>query len=178
VEINKLQVSRNSIDKPTRMEPRIESLIEKKLVGKRIRMSFSNNKTFELWRNFMPGRKEITNPIGTELYSAEVYSSTYFEKFNPDSEFDKWAAIEVSDYDSVPPEMETITFPAGLYAVFLHKGPASTGPVTYQYIFGTWLPGSDFLLDDRPHFAVMGEKYKSDDPDSEEEIWIPVKSRK
>jgi AraC family transcriptional regulator len=34
---------------------------------------------------------------------------------------------------------------------------------------------SAFLLDDRPHFAVMGAKYKSEDPSSEEEIWIPIK---
>ena len=43
------------------MEPRIETLFEKKLVGKRIRTLFSNNKTFELWSNFMPKRKEIPN---------------------------------------------------------------------------------------------------------------------
>jgi AraC family transcriptional regulator len=62
-----------------------------------------------------------------------------------------------------------------MYAVFIHKGPASKGPETYNYIFGTWLPGSDYILDSRPHFALMGEKYKNDDPASEEEIWIPVK---
>jgi AraC family transcriptional regulator len=30
-------------------------------------------------------------------------------------------------------------------------------------------------LDQRPHVEVMGEKYKNNDPDSEEEIWIPIK---
>ena len=58
---------------------------------------------------------------------------------------------------------------------FLHRGPASEGMKTYQYIFQTWLPVSGYRLDDRPHFAVMGEKYKKEDPDSEEEIWVPVK---
>jgi AraC family transcriptional regulator len=38
-----------------------------------------------------------------------------------------------------------------------------------------WLPDSGFELDNRPHFAVMGEKYKRDDDASEEEIWIPVR---
>ena len=159
------------------MVPRIEILAEKKLVGKRIKMSFSHNKTVDLWRSFMPRRNEICNKVGSELYSLEVYDSLFFDKFNPEKEFDKWAAIEVKDYDTVPEEMETITLAHGLYAVFIHKGPASTGPKTYEYIFSTWLPGSDFLLDNRPHFAVMGEKYKKEDADSEEEVWIPIKSK-
>ena len=123
----------------------------------------------------MPVRREIKNIIGKELYSIEVYETLYFNNYNPEKEFDKWAAVEVTDFETVPEDMETLISPRGLYAVFLHKGAASKGPETYQYIFGTWLPASDFLLDDRPHFAVMGEKYKNDDPDSEEEVWIPVK---
>lgn len=39
----------------------------------------------------------------------------------------------------------------------------------------TWLPASDYNLDNRPHFEVLGEKYKNNDPTSEEEIWIPIK---
>jgi len=158
-----------------RMEPRIELLAEKKLIGMRVQMSFANNKTTGLWSGFMPRRKEIKNNTGTELYSAELYPPTFFYEFNPVAEFEKWAAIEVTDFEMIPEGMETIIFPAGLYAVFLHKGPASKGPDTYRYIFETWLPGSNFDLDQRPHFAVMGEKYKQNNEDSEEEIWIPVK---
>jgi AraC family transcriptional regulator len=157
------------------LEPRIEILPEKKFVGKRINMSFSNNKTRELWRSFMPVRREIKNIIGMELYSIEVYEPLYFNNYNPEKEFDKWATVEVTDFEKVPDDMDTLILPRGLYAVFIHKGAAGKGPETYQYIFGTWLPASDFQLDDRPHFAVMGEKYKNDDPDSEEEVWIPVK---
>ena len=138
-------------------------------------MSFSDNKTRELWSSFMPRRKEIKNNIGSELYSIEVYEPLYFNNFNPEKEFDKWAAVEVIDFETVPDDMETLTSPSGLYAVFIHKGSADKAPETYRYIFGTWLPASDFLLDVRPHFAVMGEKYKNDNPDWEEEVWISVK---
>jgi AraC family transcriptional regulator len=123
----------------------------------------------------MPRRKEIKNNIGPELYSVELYEPDFFENFNPQREFEKWAAIEVTDFDSVPAGMETFNSPAGLYAIFLYKGAASKGAETYRYIFGKWLPDSDFILDERPHFAVMGEKYKNEDPDSEEDLWIPVK---
>jgi AraC family transcriptional regulator len=140
-------------------------------------MSLSVNKTRELWQNFMPRRKEIQNKIGTELYSIEIFTPSYWNEFDPHAEFEKWAAVEVTDFRSIPDEMETITLPEGLYAVFLHKGLASSGPETSEYIFRIWLPNSDFSLDNRPHLAVMGEKYKNDDPNSEEDIWIPIRPK-
>ncbi|MFZ6013554.1 MAG: GyrI-like domain-containing protein [Bacteroidota bacterium] len=159
------------------MTPRIETLTEKKLIGTRTAMSFAENKTGELWRSFMPRRKEIMNAIGRELYSINIYSLSFFYQFNPTTPFEKWAAIEVTDFSVIPHAMETITLAGGLYAVFLHKGAASTGPKTFQYIFSTWLPNSDYMLDDRPHFELLGEKYKNEDPASEEEIWIPIKHK-
>jgi AraC family transcriptional regulator len=159
------------------MKPRIENLIEKKIVGKRITTSFSVNKTTELWQSFMPNRKEIKNNIGSELYSIEVYPESHFANFSPANEFEKWAGIAVTDFLSVPHDMETIVIPNGLYAVFIHKGPASNGNETYRYIFTDWLPKSEYTLENRPHFAVMGEKYKHEDPTSEEEIWIPIKNK-
>ncbi|MEH0154051.1 GyrI-like domain-containing protein [Limibacter armeniacum] len=159
------------------MKPRIEMLSEKQIVGNKISMSFADNKTYKLWSGFMPRRKEITNSVNALLFSVEVYDPTYFNEFDPTKEFEKWAAVEVSDTSDIPEGMETLTLPAGKYAVFIHKGPASEGPRTYQYIFQTWLPNSEYLLDDRPHFALMGEKYKNEDPSSEEEIWVPIREK-
>lgn len=157
------------------IEHRIEILKEKKLVGKHIRMSFTNNRTKKLWQSFMPFKKEIKNSMSQELFSVEVFDDSFFIDFNHDNEFEKWAAVEVSNYESVPYNMETLILPEGKYAVFIHKGAASEGPKTYQYIFLNWLPASEYIIDNRPHFALMGEKYKGEDPDSEEEIWIPIK---
>lgn len=159
------------------MGPRIEILDQKKFVGMRAVMSFSANKTFELWREFMPARTGIRNCVGNTLYSIENYPPHFFDNFDAAGEFEKWAAIEVTDFNSIPDRMESFVISAGQYAVFLHKGPASEGQKTYEYIFMNWLPGSGFELDDRPHFAAMGEKYRHEDPESEEEIWIPVRQR-
>ncbi len=159
------------------MEPRIEILNEKKLVGKRLTMSFSNNRTGDLWRSFMTGRQEIKNNIGTELYSVQIYTPLFFDKFDPSTEFEKWATMEVTDFHTIPNDMYTFTLTKGLYAVFLYKGPASAATKTFQYIIGTWLPNSDYILDNRPHFEILGEKYKNEDPGSEEEIWIPIKPK-
>ena len=158
-------------------QPTIVTAQEKKLVGKRMRMSLSDNKTGELWRHFLPRRREIRHYTGTALYSVEVYDDQYFAHFEPANGFEKWAALEVTEFAAIPEGLEPITLPGGLYAVFVHQGPASAGRETYRYIFGTWLPESEYLLDNRPHFAVMGEKYRNEDPGSEEEIWIPIKPR-
>lgn len=157
------------------LEPRIDTLQEKILIGKRLKMSFANNRTGELWRSFMPMRKKVSDTVGTELYSMQIYRPGFFEPFDPQAEFEKWAAIEVGNIDNIPEDLEVITLPQGIYAVFLYKGAASQGASAYQYIFSTWLPNSPYTLDSRPHFEILGEKYKNEDPDSEEEIWIPIK---
>ena len=158
------------------MTPRIETLNEKKIAGIRLTMSFANYKVGELWKSFMPRRKEITNNLTNELISLAVYKPTHFANFNPTNEFERWAAVEVTDFDNLPNEMETFVLLSGLYAVFDYKG-LSTDNSIFQYILGTWLPNSDYVLDDRPHFEVLGDKYKNNDPTSEEEIWIPVKTK-
>ncbi len=160
------------------MTPRLEKIDAKKLIGHKINMCFANNKTGQLWQGFMAKRKEILNTTGAELYSVEIYKDTdFFKTFDPTKEFEKWAAVNVTDFDNVPATMETLIIPAGDYAVFHYKGKPSEAAGTYQYILNQWLPSSGFILDKRPHFALMGEKYKGEDPDSEEEFWIPIKKR-
>jgi len=43
------------------MKPRIENITKKYLIGMRIKMTLANNKTSELWQQFMPRPKEIKN---------------------------------------------------------------------------------------------------------------------
>ncbi|HLP21243.1 MAG TPA: GyrI-like domain-containing protein, partial [Chitinophagales bacterium] len=157
------------------MTPEIKTTSEKKLIGKRITTTIAKNEAPVLWGGFMPRRKEITNALNSDLYSVEVFAVGFFKAFNPNAEFEKWAAVEVSDFETVPDGMETLTIHAGLYAVFIHKGRDSEALKTFGYIFNTWLPASEYVIDDRPHFEVMGEKYKRDNPESEEEVWVPVK---
>lgn len=156
------------------MSPRIEILPEKKLIGKRLEMSLANNKTHLLWQSFMPRRAEIQNPLSPELFAVQIYESNYFEAFNPNAVFEKWATVEVADFDNIPTEMESFTLPSGLYAVFELKGYDTA---IFDYIFRTWIPNSKYDLDNRPHFEILGAKYKKDDANSEEEIWIPIKEK-
>jgi len=159
------------------MIPGIVTLSEKKLIGKRMKMSLVNNSTVELWRSFMSKRSEIQNKLSSDLYSVQVYDDLYFDNFDPNKEFEKWATIEVKDFETIPDGMESFVLPGGLYAVFLHKGSRKDNS-TFQFIFTTWLPNSGFLLDHRPHFEVLGEKYKNEDPGSEEDLWIPIRANR
>lgn len=155
-------------------EPKIELVAEKKLIGKRLTMSHIENKTPELWRSFMPRRIEIKNKRNADFISMQVnHAPLDLRQFNPATKFEKWAVVEVTSFDEVPAEMETFVLPAGLYAIFHYKG-LSTDTSIFKYIFSEWLPNSGYKLDHRPHFEILGEKYKNGDPDSEEDLFIPV----
>ncbi|RYZ20845.1 MAG: AraC family transcriptional regulator [Chitinophagaceae bacterium] len=157
-------------------EPRIETIGEKKLAGRCLEMSFSHNRTFELWTMFMPKRRHFRNAVSEHLYSLQVYPGTdFFRSFDPKRTFTKWALLEVADHYELPEGMEPFVLPGGAYAVFDFRGTSAQAQTAFQYIYGEWLPASGYELDDRPHFELLGDKYRREDPQSEEEIWIPVR---
>ena len=155
------------------MNPRIEKLKEKKLLGYHLKMSLTNNLTGQLWGQFGPKIKAIKNKMSEDKISMQIYEPSYFQNFDPSNEFEKWTTVEVENFDEIPEGMETFILEEGTYAVFDYKG-SSTDNAIYQYIFWKWLPNAPYLIDDRPHFEVLGKNYKNNDPNSEEEIWIPI----
>lgn len=157
------------------MNFRIENLREKKLIVLSQKMSIADNKTFLLWNLFMKRKDEIQNTIGSDLYSIQIYKKDYFQIFKPENEFIKMAGIEVNSYEIIPKMLETYILNSGKYAVFQYIGNPNNGHEAFQYIFQKWLPNSGFTLDNRPHFEILGSKYKNNNNESEEEIWIPIK---
>lgn len=157
---------------------RIEQIDLKQIIGNSIRTNFTNNKTAELWKLFLPHRSKVLHTINQHLISVQVNGSDFnIHHFNPHTVFEKWAGVEVNHFENVPENMETLIIPPGLYAVFLHKGLPSEGHKTFQYIYGTWLPESIYEYDYRPQFEILDERYSNTNPSSEEEIWIPIKIR-
>lgn len=157
------------------MEPRIVNMAQKILVGKHLSMSMADNKTGQLWQSFMPVRNTISHKTGTDLFSLQLYPPHYFLAFHPHTPFTKWAATEVSEVENIPEGMEVLLVEEGLYAVFPHTG---MGTEIFSFIFNEWLPLSEYTLANRPHFELLGEKYKQGSADSEEEIWIPVEPKR
>jgi AraC family transcriptional regulator len=153
--------------------PRIEELMNLRLIGMHQAMSLVDNRTVSLWQTFRPRLNELSDRIGTDLYSLQQYPSDYFRAFDPTRRFEKWAAASVSTVDHIPTEMDAIVL-NGPYAVFDFQGTPAEFGAAIQFILLNWLPGSNYQLDDRPHFERLGDRYKHNDPKSEEEIWIPI----
>lgn len=155
------------------MQTRIENLTAKKLIGMSLETSLVENKTVQLFKTFMPRKKEIQNVKSKDVFDIRVYPNDYYANFSPAATFTKWAAVEVSTLEELPNGMQPIILTGGKYAVFTIKSADST-PNTFQYIFTQWLPNSIYKLADRPHFDILGEKTQQRAPEAEEEIWIPI----
>lgn len=153
----------------------IKTFPKTKFIGKNLSFSYSDYRAFELWSSFMPHRNEIQNTINTALYNIQVNPENF--DFKPNTPFVKWAAMAVSTFDCVPNGMETLEIPEGLYAVFHYKGDQSGAASFFNQIYSVWLANFDYELDHRPQFEILGEKYKNNDPNSEEEIWIPIRKK-
>lgn len=159
------------------MTPEILTLPAITLVGIPMKMSMSNDQTLKLWQSFMPQRKEVDGVTNeNEYYSVQTYPKDHFTKpFSPDAKFTKWAAVAVDYAEDLPVDMEVLEIPAGRYARFTHRGPASEFYKLAQYIYGQWLSESNEKLAHAPHFQIMGEKYLGhDNPNSEEDVYVPL----
>ncbi|SFF57558.1 AraC family transcriptional regulator [Halobacillus alkaliphilus] len=141
-------------------------------------MSLDEDYSQELWKSFMPYRNSIPNRVDDLFYNLKVFDQPFDpEEFDSATTFVKWAAVEVAQHEfQEVTDMETYLFSGGLYAMFLHHGPASSFNQTLQYIFEEWLPSSSYDLDDREHFKRLSEDYHPADSVAVEEVWIPVKS--
>lgn len=153
----------------------IKKLSPTTLIGIKQEISFAQNTTPLLWKKFMPRRKEIVSGNGTDLYSVSVYPSDFFSAFDVNKSFYKWAAIATSPFSEVPEGMEVLTLNEGFYVTFIYTGLEKDYAPVFMDILTNWLPQNGYQLDDRPFFEILGEQYKNNSPESEEEIWIPIK---
>lgn len=89
------------------------------------------------------------------------------------------ACVEVENIDHVPDRMVQRTIPSAQYAVFTHKGTVGENKLddlykTLNYIYGTWLPDSNYELDKLvSDFELYDERFCSDKP--EFDIYVPIK---
>lgn len=153
--------------------PRLIILEPMKLVGLCREMSQVSDETSLLWREFSARRAEVTNRASNDSISLRVYPEDVAQIFDPTARIYRWAAVEVRDFETIPDGMTAWTTAGGLYAVFVHQGPA-TDLSTFEFIFGEWLPESDFDLDHREHFEILPAAYRPLDPQAREEICVPI----
>lgn len=151
-----------------------------KMVGMSQLFSIDELNPASVWQKFMPRVKTLA-PIrsGNDLYAVQEYPEiSHKRQFVTPTTVKFWAAITLKpDTNTAPDPFEILEVPAGTYAVFLHKGTAAAIAKTMNAIFGSWMPESGYVPDGRPHFQVMTPEYKGpQDPEAEEEVWIPIRS--
>ncbi len=160
------------------IQPEIVEVGPVKIVGLRDTTTIKNNKIPAMWQKFNPRIDEIrqrTNNIrGYGI--CEVDPDFDMRLFNEDTEYKELVGVAVKDFTEIPPGMVAKTLQGGRYAVFTHNGKLVTLQLTYEYIWGTWVPGTKYEIDLRDDFEYYDEQFLGpEDENSRMFIYIPIK---
>lgn len=157
--------------------PSIEVFDGMTVVGIHRAMSFAEPRMRELWQSFRLRVEEVGVRSSDDFISMRVYDEPVGVAPAPGSRFEQWAAVQVDASSEAPTGMDSHTLAGGQYAVFTYRGRADAFGDAARYIYGEWLPRSDYELADREFFEVLGPSYRPDDPEASERIWIPIQPR-
>jgi AraC family transcriptional regulator len=146
-----------------------------KFIGISLAFSYADYRIFELWSTFMPRQNEIEDRVGTDFFNVQINPKNF--DFASNSIFQKWAVVPVKNWDKIPDGRKILEIKTGLYAVFNFKGDQNTIRAFFESIYTVWLPNSNYVLDERAQFEILGEKYQRNNPDSEEQIFIPIQKK-
>lgn len=160
------------------IKPRIVEVKKTKIVGIQRKTNISNNMIPSMWQEFNPRIEEIKNrTMGIRGYGICIVEPDYdMTRFSEDTEYNELVGVEVTDFPTIPDGMTAKLLKGGKYAVFTHKGKIANIYMTYDYIWGTWLPFWGFELDLRDDFEFYDERFlEPENERSEIDIYIPVK---
>jgi len=123
------------------------------------------------WQNFMNNISAIPNRIIPEKY----YQVQYWFKDQDTGSIFFFIALEVKSIKEIPIQFTAKILPKQTYLKFLHHGLSNKVGYTYQYIYETWLPETEYKLPYFYNFEYYGDKFKGPyNKESISEIYIPV----
>lgn len=152
------------------MEPVIFTQPATKLVGIAAQYDNADLNLPTLWSAFAPYRDSIPNRIGDDFFG--IYEA--YEESKDDVRFVYICSVPVSNFDDVPDGMITRELPEQLYARFTHRGPVENLEQTLKYIWGSWLPKSNYDYVEKPDFELYGPGFNNADPNNELYLNIPI----
>ncbi|OUR63111.1 AraC family transcriptional regulator [Colwellia sp. 39_35_sub15_T18] len=155
------------------MEPQIITRPAIKLVGIATQYNDADLSLPRLWSAFKPYKNSIKNRTNDNSFG--IYES-YIEQGDEVS-FSYVCCAAVENFDSIPDGMTTRELPEQLYAKFIHKGAISNLDKTLKYIWGSWLPKSNFDYVEKPDFELYPPNYNIMDPNSEMALHIPIRPK-
>lgn len=153
------------------MEPEIITRPAVKLVGIRNHYDDSDLSLPKLWSGFRPYRDLIKNRASDESFGIYECYKEDGDKVN----FSYICSAAVTSFDDVPEGMITRELAPQMYAKFIHKGSIADLDKTLKYIWGSWLPKSDYEYEEKPDFELYPSNYNVMDPNCEMALHIPVR---
>ena len=155
------------------MEPIITTIAKVTVVGMEYHGQNKNKEITAMWGVFNQKCMAIPHLTGKRAAYGVCFSDA---DYGTTGMFRYVAGLPVTVVDALPEGMTSCTVPAGRYAVFTHCGTLATLDRTFDYIYGTWLPSSEYRLDaTRPDFEFYDERFTTgDDPASKFDIYIPI----
>jgi AraC family transcriptional regulator len=160
--------------KEGRMEPKFKKLDDMIVVGLQTLNTCHYNVIPRLWQRFLKRENEIKH-IAVENVGIGV--SFDIEKEEKGSEFFHLVGHLVSSTEDIPEGMTYRKIRAHDYAVFTHRGPLSTLGKTYDFIYGEWLPKSEYDYDDSNEIEWYDERFDPLSEVSEFDIYVPIKRK-
>lgn len=160
------------------LSPEIVMLEPKYIAGFRFCMSIENNNTINMWEKLNAQLvKQNYISMNNNRYSIYETGDTCSQNtFNKNSEATLFIGIETTPDNHVPKGMKLKEISGGKYSKFIHKGTVENLIYTYYYIWGIWLPNSNFQLDDRDDLECYTEKFLgAENEASQIEIYFPLK---
>ncbi len=158
------------------MKPEIVTLDKVELVGLAERFSFNESmKINALWVNFRQQCQQIGGITEFPAYGAA------YNVDHENGDMNYIAAVPKAAYQKIPAGFEAITLNAGKYAKFTHTASgrdnfAEEVKETYTYIYGTWLPASNYDYQGA-EFEYYDGRFEGEDLKGEVDILIHVKEK-
>lgn len=160
------------------INPEIVTVPEIKLVGVRYTSSITENLVYHMWEVFHTRYNEIkyVEENANQYSICELESDFDKKQFDKNSQSNQFIGVQVEEFSDIPSGMYNKILIGGKYAKFVHKGKTTDLYMTYQYIWGTWIPCSGCEIDMRDDFECYTEKFiGADNEESEISIFIPIK---
>lgn len=121
-----------------------------------------------LWGAFLERLAEIPNKVPGVCYGVVRQERSDSERL------EYHAAIEVTSLGALPEGLVAVEVPAGRYARFEHRGPASRIDHTVSYAYASWLAQSDYRHTYAPDLEIYGERYHPTSDASVMHYAIPI----
>lgn len=152
------------------MEPEIIKQPAMKVVGIASQYNDGDLSLPKLWSAFRPYRDNIPNRVGSDFFG--IYEN--YEESEDQTTFVYICSARVANFDDVPDGLITRELDAQTYARFTHMGPLAKLEDTLRYIWGSWLPKSNYEYAEKPDFELLPAGFDDSSPNNRLYLNIPI----